>query len=112
MRFPDRLPIPDEVLKIAQKLEDAGYETWCVGGAIRDNLLGLENHDFDLTTAAPPEEVRTPSESTISGATVRSSGARGRVGWKCLRASSGGAVVGGAAAACRCLAASRRHAAG
>jgi tRNA nucleotidyltransferase (CCA-adding enzyme) len=38
-------------------LEDAGYETWCVGGAIRDNLLALENHDFDLTTAAPPDEV-------------------------------------------------------
>jgi tRNA nucleotidyltransferase (CCA-adding enzyme) len=29
-----------------------------VGGAIRDNLLGLENHDFDLTTAAPPHEVQ------------------------------------------------------
>ncbi len=56
MKFPDRLPIPDEVLQIAQRLESAGYETWCVGGAIRDTLLGLENHDFDLTTAAPPEE--------------------------------------------------------
>src|SRR5438477_12442009 len=65
MRFPDRLPIPDEVLKIAQKLEDSGYETWCVGGAIRDNLLGLENHDFDLTTAAPPEEVRKLFKRTI-----------------------------------------------
>ncbi len=58
MTFPDRLPIPPEVLKIAQKLEEAGFETWCVGGAIRDNLLGLENHDFDLTTAAPPDAVR------------------------------------------------------
>src|SRR5439155_16980165 len=48
MKFPDRLPIPPEVLKIAQKLEDSGFETWGVGGAIRDNLLGLENHDFDL----------------------------------------------------------------
>ncbi len=57
MTFPDRLPIPEEVLRIAKKLEDAGFETWCVGGAIRDNLLGLENHDFDLTTAAPPEKV-------------------------------------------------------
>src|SRR6058998_3890448 len=65
MKFPDRLPIPDEVLKIAQKLEQAGYETWCVGGAIRDNLLGLENHDFDLTTAAPPEEVRKLFKRTI-----------------------------------------------
>src|SRR5438093_12856238 len=66
MRFPDRLPIPDEVLKIAQKLEDAGYETWCVGGAIRDNLLGLEHHDFDLTTAAAPEEVRKLFKGTVS----------------------------------------------
>ena len=65
MNFPDRLPIPDEVLKIAQKLESAGYETWCVGGAIRDNLLGLENHDFDLTTAAPPEEVRKLFQRTV-----------------------------------------------
>src|SRR3989449_4118647 len=65
MKFPDRLPIPDEVLKIAQTLEQAGYETWCVGGAIRDNLLGLENHDFDLTTAAPPDEVRRLFKRTV-----------------------------------------------
>src|SRR3989475_2320037 len=65
MTFPDRLPIPDEVLRIAQKLEAAGYETWCVGGAIRDNLLGRENHDFDLTTAAPPEEVRRVFKHTV-----------------------------------------------
>jgi len=65
MNFPDRLPIPSEVLKIAQKLEDAGFETWCVGGAIRDNLLGLENHDFDLATAAPPDEVRRLFKRTV-----------------------------------------------
>src|SRR3989442_1576369 len=65
MKFPDRLPIPPEVLKIAQQLEKAGYETWCVGGAIRDNLLGLEKHDFDLTTAATPEEVRRLFKRTV-----------------------------------------------
>ena len=65
MTFPDRLPIPDEVLRIATRLEEAGYETWCVGGAIRDNLLGLENHDFDLTTAAPPGEVRRLFKRTV-----------------------------------------------
>lgn len=65
MTFPDRLPIPEEVLRIAGKLEKAGYETWCVGGAIRDNLLGLENHDFDLTTAAPPPEVRRLFKRTV-----------------------------------------------
>jgi hypothetical protein len=57
MTFPPRLPIPHEVLEIARTLEDAGYETWCVGGAVRDNLLGLENKDFDMATAARPEEI-------------------------------------------------------
>jgi len=65
MTFPDRLPIPPEVFKIAQQLEQAGFETWCVGGAIRDNLLGLANHDFDLTTAAPPDEVRRLFAHTV-----------------------------------------------
>ncbi|MGH7530904.1 MAG: CCA tRNA nucleotidyltransferase [Gemmatimonadales bacterium] len=53
------------MLKIARRLEDAGYETWCVGGAIRDNLLDLENFDFDLTTAAPPPEVQRLFRRTV-----------------------------------------------
>jgi len=65
MGRPDRLNIPDEVLRIAKKLEDAGFETWCVGGAVRDNLLGLENQDFDLTTAARPEDVRRLFRRTV-----------------------------------------------
>src|SRR3989441_5334245 len=65
MTFPEKLPIPSEVVKIAKKLEDAGFETWCVGGAIRDNLLGVENHDFDLTTAAPPAEVQKVFKRTV-----------------------------------------------
>lgn len=65
MTFPAQLPIPPEVLKIAQKLEDAGFETWCVGGAIRDNLLGVENHDFDLTTSAPPPDVQRVFKRTV-----------------------------------------------
>ncbi|HMG18475.1 MAG TPA: CCA tRNA nucleotidyltransferase [Gemmatimonadales bacterium] len=65
MTFPPQLPIPQEVLQIAQRLESAGYETWCVGGAIRDNLLGVENHDFDLTTSAPPGAVQKVFKRTV-----------------------------------------------
>lgn len=65
LTFPATLPIPAEVLRIARRLEDAGYETWCVGGAVRDNLLGLENHDFDLTTAAVPEIVQGMFRRTV-----------------------------------------------
>ena len=63
--FPSRLEIPREVLSIAKKLEDAGYETWCVGGAIRDALLGAPHNDFDLTTAAPPAEVQKLFKRTV-----------------------------------------------
>lgn len=65
MADPRELPIPAEVLRIARKLEEAGYETWCVGGAIRDNLLGIPNTDFDLATAAPPEVVRKLFRRTV-----------------------------------------------
>jgi tRNA nucleotidyltransferase (CCA-adding enzyme) len=65
MTFPPQLPIPQEVVKIAKRLEDAGFETWCVGGAIRDNLLGVANHDFDLTTSAPPGEVQKVFKRTV-----------------------------------------------
>ncbi|GBD32929.1 CCA-adding enzyme [bacterium HR33] len=64
LRTPE-LRIPDEVLRIARRLEEAGYETWCVGGAIRDNLLGIPNADFDLATAAPPEVVRKLFRRTV-----------------------------------------------
>ena len=56
--LPAKLSIPSEVLRIAETLEHAGFETWCVGGAVRDILLGAPNKDFDLATAATPEEVQ------------------------------------------------------
>ncbi|MEP6780891.1 MAG: CCA tRNA nucleotidyltransferase [Gemmatimonadaceae bacterium] len=46
------------MIEIVQKLTDAGFETWCVGGAVRDALLGIRNHDWDVATAADPERVR------------------------------------------------------
>ena len=65
MQFPASLTIPDEVLHIAETLEGAGFETWCVGGAIRDNLLGYEGKDFDLATAATPKEMQKLFRRTI-----------------------------------------------
>ncbi|MBI4500117.1 MAG: CCA tRNA nucleotidyltransferase [Gemmatimonadetes bacterium] len=65
IEFPRSLPIPEEVLDIARRLEAAGFETWCVGGAVRDNLLGYDNRDFDLATAALPEDVQRLFRRTI-----------------------------------------------
>jgi tRNA nucleotidyltransferase (CCA-adding enzyme) len=58
MSLPDRVPVPEEVLEIARVLEGAGYEAWCVGGALRDALLGDPHSDFDLATSARPEDVQ------------------------------------------------------
>jgi len=49
---------PKTVLAIAAQLERAGFETWCVGGAIRDALLGHPHLDWDLATSATPAEMR------------------------------------------------------
>jgi tRNA nucleotidyltransferase (CCA-adding enzyme) len=54
----DRLHPPAAVLEIAERLEDAGYEAWCVGGAIRDALLGHQHLDWDLATSATPDQIR------------------------------------------------------
>jgi tRNA nucleotidyltransferase (CCA-adding enzyme) len=49
---------PKEVVQIARRLESKGFETWCVGGAIRDALIGEAHLDWDFATSARPEEVR------------------------------------------------------
>ncbi len=67
-RFPDSIAVPGHVVEILRQLEAAGYETWCVGGAIRDALLGNSHHppqDVDLATAAPPAVVRQLFRRTI-----------------------------------------------
>ncbi len=48
--------IPEAVEKVIVKLEQAGYEAYAVGGCVRDCLLGLNPHDWDVTTSAAPEE--------------------------------------------------------
>jgi tRNA nucleotidyltransferase/poly(A) polymerase len=53
------------VRRIAERLEEAGFETWCVGGAVRDALLGHPHLDWDLATAAKPEEVKKLFKRTV-----------------------------------------------
>jgi len=44
--------------KTCEVLQQAGYEAYLVGGAVRDLLLGTRPKDFDVATNALPEEVR------------------------------------------------------
>lgn len=56
---------PGAVRWIVRTLERAGYETWAVGGAVRDVLLGVESVDWDLATRARPPEVRRIFRRTV-----------------------------------------------
>ncbi|WP_269531097.1 polynucleotide adenylyltransferase PcnB [Chitinimonas sp. BJYL2] len=49
--------LPSFALKTTDKLQEAGFEAYIVGGAVRDLLLGREPKDFDVATSATPEEV-------------------------------------------------------
>ena len=50
--------VDDRALSVVRTLQDAGYEAYVVGGAVRDLLIGLRPKDFDVATDATPEEVK------------------------------------------------------
>ncbi len=50
-------PIPKEVLEVSQKLKEAGYEAFLIGGCVRDILIKRKPKDWDITTNARPEEI-------------------------------------------------------
>ena len=56
---------PRAVERIARRLEEAGHSTWAVGGAVRDALAGHPRGDWDLATAATPEEVMAVFRRTV-----------------------------------------------
>lgn len=52
-------PIGERAYKIVETLSDAGFDTWWVGGCVRDMLQGHVPTDIDIATAATPEQVST-----------------------------------------------------
>lgn len=50
--------IPVDVRAIIERLDQHGYESWLVGGCVRDLCLGLVPKDYDVATSARPDEVR------------------------------------------------------
>ena len=52
-----KFEIPSGAAYILRILHSAGYESWLVGGCVRDLLRGVEPHDWDICTSARPEEV-------------------------------------------------------
>ena len=57
--------IPKEIQFIIDTLVKNGFEAYLVGGCVRDMLMGIPPHDYDITTSAPPEIILTIFEKTI-----------------------------------------------
>ena len=50
--------IPSPALQIISLLEDAGFEAWCVGGFVRDSIMGRPVHDVDLASSASWQQLK------------------------------------------------------
>jgi putative nucleotidyltransferase with HDIG domain len=54
-----KLEVPREIAGVGEKLREAGYEAYLVGGCVRDLLIGRTPKDWDFTTNATPEQIQT-----------------------------------------------------
>jgi poly(A) polymerase len=50
--------VSNNAVRVTQTLQEAGFQAFVVGGAVRDLLLGVKPKDFDIATNATPEEVK------------------------------------------------------
>ena len=57
--------IPKEVLRVTEGLEKAGFESYIVGGCVRDLLIGKNPKDWDITTNANPEQIQAVFKDTF-----------------------------------------------
>lgn len=51
--------LPKEVGKLMSRLEEKGFDVYVVGGCVRDSVLGRKPYDWDLTTNAGIDDLKT-----------------------------------------------------
>ncbi len=56
---------PPYVQEIIEKLISFGHSAYAVGGCVRDALLGIVPHDYDIATSALPQEIRNIFENAV-----------------------------------------------
>lgn len=60
-----KIELPEAVRELIRTLKDAGYEAYAVGGCVRDRLLNKNPKDWDITTSALPEQVKSLFSNTV-----------------------------------------------
>ena len=57
--------LPEKVKYIIDRITEAGYEAYAVGGCVRDSILGREPDDWDITTSAKPQQIKALFRRTV-----------------------------------------------
>lgn len=52
--------------RVIATLKQQGYEAYLVGGCVRDILLGIPSHDYDVATSARPDDIERLFQRTLS----------------------------------------------
>lgn len=52
-----KIDIPTEVQFILKTLENNKFKAFIVGGCVRDSIMNIKPHDWDITTNALPEQI-------------------------------------------------------
>jgi poly(A) polymerase len=60
------MTLRDTAARIVRRLQEAGFEAFWVGGCVRDFLLGRDPGDYDIVTAALPEQVEGLFKRTLA----------------------------------------------
>lgn len=60
-----KIQLPEHVQFIINRIEEAGFEAFAVGGCVRDSILGRTPDDWDITTNALPEQIKGLFKRTI-----------------------------------------------
>ena len=52
-----RIVVSDTAKDIISTLESSGFEAYVVGGCVRDSIMGINPHDWDICTSATPPQI-------------------------------------------------------
>ena len=53
-----KITMPENVKHIVNTIQNHNHKAYIVGGCVRDQLLGIVPHDWDICTSATPEEIK------------------------------------------------------
>ncbi len=60
------MPLRELALAVVKTLRRAGFQSLWAGGCVRDQLLGIEPHDYDVATDARPVQVQKLFRRTLA----------------------------------------------